>query len=178
MLRAAVTKGTPLGLNAKAIMDKGQLVSDEIIIALVKERLLLPDCEPGFLLDGFPRTIPQADALAAAHIPIDHVIEIAVDDDEIVKRISGRRVHLASGRAYHVDYHPPKTTGIDDVTGEPLILREDDAEHVIRDRLDVYHEQTEPLIGYYQSPGAPQLHCVLGEGSVDEVFQRILKEIE
>ena len=178
MLRAAITEGTPLGLNAKAIMDKGQLVSDDIIIDLVKERLALPDCEPGFLLDGFPRTIPQADALAAAQIAIDHVIEIAVDDDEIVKRISGRRVHLASGRAYHLDYHPPKIAGIDDITGEPLILRDDDAEHIIRDRLDVYHEQTEPLIGYYQSPGAPQLHCVLGEGAVDDVFQRIIKEIE
>ncbi|MDX2346641.1 MAG: adenylate kinase [Legionella sp.] len=178
MLRAAVTAGTPIGLNAKAIMDKGQLVSDEIIIALVKERLTLPDCEPGFLLDGFPRTIPQADALAAANIKIDHVIEIAVDDDEIVKRISGRRVHLTSGRAYHIEYHPPKKADIDDITGEPLILRKDDAEHIIRDRLDVYHEQTEPLIGYYQRLGAPQLHCVLGEGAVDDVFQRILKEIE
>jgi adenylate kinase len=178
MLRTAVAERTPIGLNAKAIMDKGQLISDEIIIALVKERLALPDCAAGFLLDGFPRTIPQADALAAAKIAIDHVIEIAVDDDEIVKRISGRRVHLASGRAYHLDYNPPKKADIDDVTGEPLILREDDAEHVIRDRLDVYHEQTEPLIGYYQKPGAPQLHCILGEGAVDDVFQRILKEVE
>ena len=177
MLRAAVAAKTPVGLSAKAIMDKGQLVSDEIIIALVKERLLQPDCERGFLLDGFPRTIPQADALAAANVPIDHVIEIAVDDDEIVKRISGRRVHLASGRAYHIDYNPPKKENIDDVTGEPLVLREDDKEHVIRDRLDVYHEQTEPLVGYYQKPGAPEFHYVLGEGTVEDVFQRILKEI-
>ncbi len=178
MLRAAVAAGTPLGLSAKKIMDKGQLVSDEIMIGLVKERLALPDCKPGFLLDGFPRTIPQADALSAASIVVDHVIEIAVDDDEIVKRISGRRVHLASGRAYHVDYNPPKVPDTDDVTGEPLILREDDAEHIIRKRLTIYHEQTEPLIGYYQKPGTPDFHCVLGEGTVDDVFQRILKDLQ
>ncbi|MDF1677071.1 MAG: adenylate kinase [Legionellaceae bacterium] len=184
MLRAAVTAGTPLGLSAKKIMDAGQLVSDEIIIALVKERLAQSDCEPGFLLDGFPRTIPQADALSAANIALDHVVEIAVDDEEIVKRISGRRVHLDSGRAYHVQYNPPKVPDIDDVTGEPLVLREDDSEEIIRKRLAVYHEQTEPLIHYYQeegvtdTPGAPKFHRILGEGGVDEVFQRILSVIE
>ncbi|MCH9757135.1 MAG: adenylate kinase [Gammaproteobacteria bacterium] len=180
MLRAAVSAGTPLGMSAKKIMDAGQLVSDDIIIALVKERLALPDCEPGFLLDGFPRTIPQADALVAAKIALDHVVEIAVDDEEIVKRISGRRMHLASGRAYHIHYNPPKEEGIDDVTGEPLVLREDDDEGIIRKRLDVYHKQTEPLIHYYQNEGAmgtegvPQFHRILGEGSVDDVFQRII----
>ena len=180
MLRAAITAGTPLGMNAKQIMDSGQLVSDDIIIDLVKERLALPDCASGFLLDGFPRTIPQADALAAANIPLDHVIEIAVDDEEIVKRISGRRVHLASGRAYHLQYNPPKVADIDDVTGEPLVLRDDDAEGIIRDRLQVYHQQTKPLIRYYQNKsaintfGATQFHRVLGEGAVSRVFQSIL----
>ncbi len=184
MLRAAVTEGTPLGLSAKKIMDAGQLVSDNIIIGLVKERLVQPDCEPGFLLDGFPRTIPQADALAAANIALDYVIEIAVDDEEIVKRISGRRVHLASGRAYHVDYNPPKVVDVDDITGEPLVLREDDSEDIIRKRLNIYHDQTEPLIAYYQNegamgtPGAPKFHRVVGEGAVDEVFQRMLSVVK
>ncbi len=174
MLRAAVSAGTPLGKSAKEIMDKGQLVSDDIIIGLVKERLALPDCKPGFLLDGFPRTIPQADALSAANVQLDYVIEIAVDDEEIVKRISGRRVHLASGRAYHIHYNPPKIADVDDVTGEPLILREDDSEEIIRKRLDVYHKQTEPLINYYQNEAGAKFHKVLGEGKVEEVFQRIL----
>lgn len=178
MLRAAITEGTPLGLSAKEIMDQGQLVSDDIIIALVKERLKAPDCERGFLLDGFPRTIPQADALKTAQIAIDHVIEIAVDDEEIVKRISGRRVHLASGRAYHVDYNPPKVTGVDDVTGEPLVLRDDDAEAIIRERLTVYHTQTEPLIGYYQALTTPKFHRIEGNAPVDDVFQAVLQEIE
>lgn len=184
MLRAAVTEGTPLGLSAKKIMDAGQLVSDDIIIALVKERLALPDCEPGFLLDGFPRTIPQADALVAANVALDHVIEIAVDDEEIVKRISGRRMHLSSGRVYHIDYNPPKVADMDDITGEPLVLRDDDAEVIIRKRLDVYHEQTEPLIQYYQNesimgtPGVPKFHRVAGEGSVEDVFQHIISIVQ
>ena len=184
MLRAAVTAGTPLGVSAKQIMDAGQLVSDDIIIALVKERLAQPDCEPGFLLDGFPRTIPQADALAVANIALDYVIEVAVEDEEIVRRISGRRMHIASGRVYHIHYNPPKVADVDDVTGEPLVLREDDVETIIRKRLNVYHEQTEPLIDYYQNegakgiPGAPKFHRILGEGAVDEVFQRILSVVK
>ncbi len=159
MLRAAVAAKTPLGLSAKKIMDAGQLISDNIIIALVQERLRQPDCKRGFLLDGFPRTIPQAEALQDAHIPLDYVIEIAVDDEEIVKRISGRRVHLASGRAYHLEYNPPKQDGLDDITGEGLILREDDREDIIRKRLDVYHTQTEPLISYYKALGTTAEHA-------------------
>lgn len=180
MLRAAVSAGTPLGLSAKAIMDKGQLVSDDIIIALVKERLSEPDCVPGFLLDGFPRTIPQAEALTKAGVGLDHVIEIAVDDEAIVKRISGRRMHLASGRAYHITHNPPKVEGVDDVTGEPLVLRDDDKEDIIRKRLDIYHQQTEPLISYYQDKsktegeGVPLFHKVSGEGAVQAIFERIL----
>jgi len=179
MLRTAVAEETPLGLSAKKIMDAGHLISDDIIIALVKERLQQSDCERGFLLDGFPRTIPQAEALQDANIPLDYVIEIAVDDEEIVKRISGRRVHLASGRAYHLEYNPPKQEGLDDVTGEALILREDDREGIIRKRLDVYHTQTEPLIRYYQTLGttethAPHFHRIAGQGAVEDVFQRIL----
>ena len=146
MLRAAIVAGSALGLSAKKIMDSGQLVSDDIIIGLVKERLKQGDCRNGFLLDGFPRTIPQAQALREAGIDIDYVIEIAVDDNEIVKRISGRRIHKASGRVYHIYYHPPKQEGLDDETGEPLILRDDDREEIVRKRLDVYHEQTEPLV--------------------------------
>lgn len=182
MLRAAVAAGTPLGLSAKEIMDAGQLVSDDIIIALVQERLKHPDCKPGFLLDGFPRTIPQAEALYEAKIALDHVIEIAVDDEEIVKRISGRRVHLASGRAYHLEYNPPKQDGLDDVSGEALIQREDDREGIIRKRLDVYHTQTEPLIHYYKQLGmtetqAPRFHRIEGQGAVTDVFNRILSVI-
>ena len=182
MLRAAVAAKTPLGLSAKKIMDAGQLISDDIIIALVKERLKKPDCERGFLLDGFPRTIPQAEALQEANIPLDHVVEIAVDDEEIVKRISGRRVHLASGRVYHLEYNPPKQEGLDDMTGETLILREDDREDIIRKRLDVYHTQTEPLISYYKQLGAtevhaPKFHRIAGQGAVTDVFQRILSVI-
>ena len=182
MLRAAVAAKTPLGLSAKEIMDAGQLISDDIIIALVKERLKQPDCERGFLLDGFPRTIPQAEALQEAHIALDHVIEIAVDDEEIVRRISGRRVHLASGRAYHLEYNPPKQDGLDDVTAEALIQREDDREGIIRKRLDIYHTQTEPLINYYQilsktEKQAPLFHRVKGQGAVTDVFNRILSVI-
>jgi len=183
MLRAAILAGSKLGLSAKKIMESGQLVSDDIIIELVKERLKQSDCEHGFLLDGFPRTIPQAEALKTANIDLDYVIEIAVDDDEIVKRISGRRTHPASGRVYHIHYRPPVTDEIDDVTGEPLILREDDREEIIRKRLEVYHEQTEPLVNYYQKwakedeKKAPIFRQISGEGSEDTIYQRILTAI-
>ena len=184
MLRAAITAGSELGLSAKKIMDSGQLVSDDIIIGLVKERLQHPDCRNGFLLDGFPRTIPQAEALKAASIGIDYVVEIAVDDEEIVKRISGRRIHPASGRVYHVDAHPPKQKGLDDETGDPLILRDDDREEIIRKRLDVYHKQTEPLIDYYQKwsksapETAPTFRQISGQGTEDVIYQRVLSAIE
>lgn len=184
MLRAAITAGSELGLSAKKIMDSGQLVSDEIMIALVKERLKQDDCHRGFLLDGFPRTIPQADALKMAGIELDHVIEIAVPDEEIVRRISGRRVHPASGRIYHIEYNPPKNAGIDDETGDTLVLRDDDREEIIRRRLDIYHQQTEPLIDYYQAwantsdAKAPMFHRISGEGSVDTIFQRIISVLE
>ena len=180
MLRAAIAAASELGLSAKKIMDAGQLVSDGIMIGLVKERLKQDDCRQGFLLDGFPRTIPQADALRKAGIVLDHVIEIAVPDEEIVQRISGRRVHPGSGRIYHIQYNPPKTVGTDDETGDPLVLRDDDREEIIRKRLDIYHEQTEPLIDYYQSwanqnnDQAPAFHRISGEGSVDTIFDRIL----
>lgn len=180
MLRAAIASGSPVGLSAKKIMDEGRLVSDDIMIKLVAERLQQEDCKSGFLLDGFPRTIPQAQALRDAHIQLDHVIEIAVEDEEIVRRISGRRVHPASGRVYHVAYHPPKQEGLDDETQEPLVLREDDREEIIRKRLQVYYEKTEPLIDYYQSwadsgdARAPQFHRVSGAGDVEDIFQRLL----
>ncbi|QRN03933.1 adenylate kinase [Legionella sp. MW5194] len=183
MLRSAIAAGTELGKNAKAIMDAGKLVSDEIIIALVKERLQQSDCRKGFLFDGFPRTIPQADALKTAGVKLDHVIEIAVPDSEIINRISGRRVHVASGRVYHVTFNPPVKEGLDDATGEPLIQRADDSETTIQKRLDVYHQQTEPLIDYYQSwantqdPLAPRFHRVSGLGSVDTIFSNILSAI-
>ena len=183
MLRAAIAAGSELGLSAKKIMDSGQLVSDNIIIGLVKERLQQGDCHNGFLLDGFPRTIPQAEALKEAGIDIDYVIEIAVEDEEIVKRISGRRIHQGSGRVYHIHSHPPKHDNVDDETGEPLILRDDDREEIIRKRLDVYHEQTEPLIDYYQewersgNEKAPAFRQVLGQGSEDMIYQRILSAI-
>lgn len=184
MLRAAIAAKSDLGLSAKKIMDAGQLVSDDIMIALVKERLKEEDCRQGFLLDGFPRTIPQAEALKEAGIELDHVIEVAVHDDEIVQRISGRRVHPASGRIYHVQYNPPKQAGVDDETGEALVLRDDDREEIIRKRLDIYHTQTEPLIDYYQTwankqeDEAPAFHRISGEGSVDTIFQRILSVLE
>ena len=154
MLRAAIKAGTPLGLKAKEVMDKGQLVSDDIIIGLVKDRVAQADCANGFLLDGFPRTIPQAEALDANNISIDAVVEICVPDEEIVKRMSGRRVHLASGRTYHVVFNPPKVEGKDDVTGEDLVIRKDDEEATVRSRLNVYHSQTEPLVAFYSAKAA------------------------
>ena len=182
MLRAAIAAGSELGLSAKKIMDAGQLVSDEIMIGLVKERLSQKDCDNGFLLDGFPRTIPQAQALDDAGVLLDYVVEIQVPDEEIVNRISGRRTHQASGRIYHVDYHPPIQEGLDDVTGEPLIQRDDDREEIIRKRLEVYKQQTAPLIQFYQEElcnqeQAPQFRTVSGEGSVDEIYDRILSAI-
>lgn len=179
MLRAAVKAGTPLGLEAKKVMDAGGLVSDEIILGLVKERIAEPDCKNGFLFDGFPRTIPQADSLKDNGVEIDAVVEIDVDDNEIVKRMSGRRAHLASGRTYHVIYNPPKVEGKDDVTGEELVQRDDDKEDTVRKRLEVYHEQTEPLIEYYSSwansgeAGAPKYVKVNGIGSVDDIREAI-----
>jgi adenylate kinase len=175
MLRAAVKAGTPLGLAAKKVMDRGALVSDDIIIGLVKERLKAPDCAKGYLFDGFPRTIPQADAMKDAGVPIEYVLEIDVPDAAIVERMSGRRVHLASGRSYHDKFNPPKVAGKDDVTGEDLIQREDDKEETVRHRLSIYHSQTEPLVAYYLKwaatgdPRAPKYRSVNGLASVDEV---------
>lgn len=179
MLRAAIAAGSELGLSAKKIMESGGLVSDDIIIGLVKERLKSPDCDNGFLFDGFPRTIVQADALKQAELFLDYVIEIAVDDEEIIKRISGRRIHQPSGRVYHVLNQPPVNAGIDDLTNEPLIQREDDKEETVRKRLEVYHSQTAPLIAYYQSwaqegtKGAPSFYRVEGTGSVEQIFKHI-----
>jgi adenylate kinase len=179
MLRAAVKQGSPLGLKAKAIMDAGELVSDDIIINLVKERLKEPDCENGFLFDGFPRTLPQARALDVAGVAIDHVIEFQVDEEEIVKRMSGRRVHVGSGRTYHELYHPPKQAGFDDETGEPLVQRKDDEEETVRNRLKVYREQTHPLVAFYEelsaqhADGLPKVHTVNGMGEVDVVSKRL-----
>ncbi|MGQ7247464.1 adenylate kinase [Halomonas sp. V046] len=184
MLRTAVKEGSELGLKVKEIMNTGGLVSDDIIIALVKERIAQPDCANGFLFDGFPRTIPQADAMKEGGVKIDHVLEIAVADEEIVNRLAGRRVHPASGRVYHVDHNPPKEEGKDDVTGEALIQREDDLENTVRNRLSVYHEQTEPLVGYYQEwasqdpQKAPSYHRVEGIGSVDAITTQVKKALE
>ncbi len=184
MLRAAVKEGSELGVKVKEIMTSGGLVSDDIIIALVKERIAQPDCENGFLFDGFPRTIPQADAMKEAGVKLDHVLEIAVEDEEIVKRLAGRRVHPGSGRVYHVEYNPPKEAGKDDVTGEALIQRDDDRESTVRNRLAVYHEQTAPLVDYYQAwaeqdaAAAPTYHRVEGVGSVDDIKAQVLKALE
>ncbi|MBP6367743.1 MAG: adenylate kinase [Nitrosomonas sp.] len=184
MLRSAVKAGTELGVMAKKIMDAGGLVSDEIIINLVKERIAQPDCANGFLFDGFPRTIPQADAMKAAGVPIDFVVEIDVADAEIVKRMSGRRVHTASGRTYHIDFNPPKVDGKDDVTGESLIQRDDDKEETVRKRLEVYHEQTEPLIDYYSKwsvsggNGAPRYTKIAGVGTVEEIRDQIFAALK
>ncbi|MEY3296358.1 MAG: hypothetical protein RLZZ451_2406 [Pseudomonadota bacterium] len=180
MLRAAVKAGTPLGLAAKQVMDSGGLVSDDIIIGLVKERIAQPDCANGFLFDGFPRTIPQADAMKAAGVKLDHVVEIDVPDAAIIERMSGRRAHLPSGRTYHVKFNPPKVEGLDDVTGEPLIQRDDDKEETVRKRLQVYQSQTRPLVDYYSGwaarsePGAPRYARITGTGSVDEITARVM----
>jgi adenylate kinase len=179
MLRAAVKAGTPLGLAAKAVMDRGDLVSDDIIIGLVKERIAQQDCGTGFLFDGFPRTIPQAEAMKNSGVPLEHVVEIAVPDDTIVERMSGRWVHLPSGRTYHTQFNPPKVAGKDDMTGEPLVQREDDKVETVKKRLGVYHQQTEPLVSYYSKwaasgdPKAPQYHRVDGLGKVEDVRDRI-----
>jgi adenylate kinase len=177
MLRAAAKAGTPIGLAAKEVMDAGQLVSDDIIIALVKERLKAPDCARGYLFDGFPRTLGQAEALKDAGVAVDHVLEIDVPEDETVLRMSGRRVHPASGRSYHVKFNPPKVGGRDDVTGEPLIQREDDREETVRERLRVYRKQTRPLVDYYirraaAADCAPRYHRISGLGSIDEIRAR------
>jgi adenylate kinase len=176
MLRAAVRAGTPLGLEAKKIMDAGQLVSDDIILGLIKERIQADDCKNGFLLDGFPRTIAQADGLDTMGVSIDNVVEFVVDDEEIVKRMSGRRSHPASGRVYHVVFNPPKEEGKDDVTGEPLVQREDDKEETVRKRLKVYHDQTKPLVGYYRQKaeqGQVKFASIDGIGSVDAIRDRL-----
>jgi adenylate kinase len=173
MLRAAVKAETPLGLKVKDIMASGGLVSDEIIIALVKERIQEDDCKKGFLFDGFPRTIPQAEALVEAGVALDHVVEIAVEDEAIVSRLSGRRVHEASGRIYHVEHNPPKVAGVDDISGEPLVQREDDKESTVRNRLKIYHDQTEPLVDFYKQLEGPQYSRIEGVGSVDEIKQRV-----
>ncbi len=181
MLRAAVKAGTELGKQVKEVMDTGGLVSDELIIGLINERIAQDDCANGFLLDGFPRTIPQAQALVDAGIKIDHVLEIAVDDEEIVGRISGRRVHPGSGRTYHLEHNPPKQAGKDDVTGEELIQREDDKEETVRKRLQVYHTQTKPLVDFYQklsaANGEPKCSRVEGVGSVEEITDRVLSAL-
>jgi adenylate kinase len=175
MLRAAVKAGTPLGLAAKKVMDAGGLVSDDIIIGLVKDRLKQPDCANGYLFDGFPRTIPQADAMKDAGVAIDYVLEIDVADNEIIERMSGRRVHPGSGRTYHVKFNPPKVAGKDDVTGEELIQRDDDKEDTVKKRLSVYHEQTEVLVNYYNQwaqsgkPGAPKYRKIAGVGPVEVI---------
>ena len=179
MLRAAVNAGSPMGIAAKKVMDSGALVSDEIIIGLVKERIKEADCVNGFLFDGFPRTIPQADAMKLAGVELDYVVEIAVDDGEIVERMSGRRTHPGSGRTYHVKFNPPKVAGKDDVSGEDLIQRDDDKEETVKKRLAVYHEQTKPLIDYYGDwatsgiPGAPRYVRVAGVGRVEEIRDSI-----
>ncbi len=180
MLRAAVKAGTPLGLQAKGVMESGGLVSDELIINLVKERIAQPDCASGFLFDGFPRTIPQAEAMKAAGVKLDYVLEIDVPFDAIIERRNGRRSHPASGRTYHVKFNPPKVEGKDDVTGEPLVQRDDDKEETVRKRLDVYSQQTRPLVDYYgdwarrEPAAAPKYRQISGTGTVDEITARAL----
>ncbi|KQV60589.1 adenylate kinase [Pelomonas sp. Root1217] len=180
MLRAAIKAGTQMGLAAKAVMDSGALVSDDIIIGLVKERIAQDDCAKGFLFDGFPRTIPQADAMKAAGVKLDYVLEIDVPFDAIIERMSGRRVHVASGRTYHVKFNPPKVEGKDDETGEPLVQREDDKEETVKKRLDVYSAQTRPLVDYYSQwaatgdANAPKYRRIEGVGSVDDIMKKAL----
>jgi adenylate kinase len=183
MLRAAVKAGTPLGVEAKKIMDAGGLVSDDLIINLVKERIAQPDCAQGFLFDGFPRTIPQADAMKAAGVKLDYVLEIDVPFEAIIDRMSGRRTHPASGRTYHVKHNPPKVEGLDDVTGEPLIQREDDKEETVRKRLEVYSAQTRPLVDYYANwakaapDAAPKYRVISGIGNVDAITESAFKAL-
>lgn len=179
MLRASVKAGTELGLQAKSVMESGGLVSDDLIIGLVKDRLKQPDCANGYLFDGFPRTIPQADALKTADIKLDFVVEIDVPQEDIISRMSGRRVHAASGRSYHVEFNPPKVAGIDDETGEPLVQRDDDKEETVRHRLSVYEQQTRPLVDYYsswaaQDNSAPKYRKISGVGSVSVIQLRLL----
>jgi adenylate kinase len=184
MLRAAIKAGTELGLAAKKVMDAGGLVSDDIIIGLVKDRIAQADCAKGFLFDGFPRTIPQAQAMRDAKVPLDVVLEFDVPDSSIIERMSGRRVHVASGRTYHVKFNPPRTAGVDDVTGEALIQRDDDKEETVRKRLDVYHSQTRPLVEYYSSwrtsgdAVAPRYVRISGVGAVDEIRQRAFDALD
>jgi adenylate kinase len=184
MLRAAVKAGTPLGLAAKKVMDSGGLVGDDIIIGLVKDRIAQPDCAKGFLFDGFPRTIPQAQAMRDAKVQLDVVLEFQVPDHAIIERMSGRRVHAASGRTYHLEFNPPQAEAKDDVTGEPLIQRDDDREETVRKRLEVYHSQTRPLVEYYSGwqrsggPGAPRYVCIDGTGAVEVVRQRAFDALE
>lgn len=184
MLRAAVKAGTPLGVEAKKVMDAGGLVSDDIIIGLVKDRLQQDDCKHGYLFDGFPRTIPQADAMKAAGVAIDFVIEVDVPEQEIIERMSGRRVHLASGRTYHLRFNPPKKEGVDDVTGEPLVQRDDDKEETVRKRLEVYRQQTRPLVAYYSrwaesgDAPAPRYRKISGVGSVEEIKARLFDALK
>jgi len=183
MLRAAVKAGTPLGIEAKKVMDAGGLVSDDLIINLVKERIAQADCAQGFLFDGFPSTIPQADAMKAAGVKLDYVLEIDVPFDAIIERMSGRRSHPASGRTYHVKFNPPKQEGVDDVTGEPLIQREDDKEETVKKRLEVYNAQTRPLVSYYSDwaandpVAAPRYRAISGTGSVDDITARAFKAL-
>ena len=180
MLRTAVKAGSPLGQRVQQVMDSGGLVSDDIIIDLVKERITEADCANGFLFDGFPRTIPQAEAMREAGVIIDNVIEIYVDDEDIVQRMSGRRVHMATGRTYHIEYNPPQQDGVDDDTGEPLVQREDDQEATVRTRLDVYHQQTEPLVAFYQAldgADAPRYIKIEGVGSVEQIRDRVFSAL-
>ncbi|MCC1495627.1 adenylate kinase [Alcanivorax sp. 1008] len=184
MLRAAVKAGTPLGVAAKQVMDAGGLVSDDIIIGLVKERISADDCAKGFLFDGFPRTIPQAQALVEAGVDIDFVVELDVNDEEIIERLSGRRVHPASGRVYHLKYNPPKQEGKDDLTGEDLVLRDDDREETVRKRLEVYQQQTRPLVDFYQGLAAqagekaPRYVRIAGVGSMDDIRDKVLAALK
>ena len=184
MLRAAIKEQTPLGLDAKEVMDRGDLVSDDIIIGLVKERLQADDCKNGYLFDGFPRTIPQADALKESGVALDYVVEIDVPAEDIIERISGRRVHPASGRSYHVTFNPPQQEGMDDVTGEPLVQRDDDKEETVRNRLEVYQNQTRPLVDYYSKwaaendPKAPKYIRIKGVGKVEDITKQIMDALK
>ena len=184
MLRAATNAGTAIGRKAKDYMDRGELVPDDVVIELVKQRIAEPDCAPGFIIDGFPRTITQAEALRKAGIDIDFVVEIEVDDQEILRRMSGRRVHPGSGRTYHIDFNPPKVQGRDDITGEPLVQRADDDEATVRRRMETYHSQTKPLVNYYLSwgssgdPRAPHYVNIYGQGSVEHIRDKMMAALE